>query len=61
MGDDVVCEMNIMFKYIGTVVQKNGGFEEDVGTMIMCRRIKWREVAKFCVASGLKVDFIKQL
>jgi len=38
------------FKYLGSFVQMNGGFDKDVKHKIKCRWIKWRE------ASGVLCD-----
>jgi len=38
------------FKYLRSLVQKNGGFDEDVKHRIRCRWIKWWE------ASGVLCD-----
>lgn len=32
------------FKYLRSVVQTNGGFENDVKNSIICRWMKWKEV-----------------
>lgn len=32
------------FKYLGSFLQKNGGFDKDVKHRIKSGRIKWREV-----------------
>ena len=49
MGDDEVGEVD-KFKYLGSVVQNNGGNEEDVKNRIKCGWLKWRE------ASGVLCD-----
>ena len=49
LNEDVVKEVE-KFKYLGSVVQKDGGFEEDIKHRIKCGRVKWRE------ASGVLCD-----
>ena len=49
LGEDSVGEVE-RFKYLGSVVQKDGGFEEDVKNRIKCGWMKWRE------ASGVLCD-----
>ena len=49
LSGDVVGEVE-RFKYLGSVIQKDGGFEEDMKHRIKCGWTKWRE------ASGILCD-----
>jgi len=44
MSGDVVCKVE-RFKYLGSVLQRNGCFEENVNYMVKCEWMKWREVS----------------
>ena len=49
LSGDIVGEVE-RFKYLGSVVQNNGDFEEDMKHRVKCGWIKWRE------ASGVLCD-----
>lgn len=44
ISGDEVSEIE-SFKYLGCIVQKNGGFVKNVKHRIKCEWIKWREVS----------------
>jgi len=54
MNGDVVGEVE-WFKYLGSLLQKNGCFEENINRKIMCGWMKWKN------ASGVLCDKRSQL
>jgi len=62
MSDDIRGEVG-RFKYLGSVLQKNGCFEEDMNHRIKCERMNWREASGvLCnenIPTGLKSKFYK--
>jgi len=37
----------VSFRYVGSFVQRDGGFMVDVKCRIKCDRMKWRDVRRF--------------